>query len=59
MEKLDIINKAISEADLLYVEGELVKPYSLENGNLFYLNLSTMENETQDISLLKVSQYEQ
>lgn len=59
MTKINTINKAISEADLLFINGTLIKPYTLEGANLFYQDLSSGENGTVDIRFTEVESYEE
>ena len=53
------INKAIEEADLLFVDDVLVKPYTLEGKKLGYNDLSTGEDCFCNIDNVEIKGYEE
>ena len=55
---LTLINKAISESDLLFVNGTLVKPYSVEGDHLFYHDISIGKDEVCSLQFAEVESYE-
>lgn len=60
MTKVDIINKAIEEADLVFLGEGLIKPYVIDDNELFYLDMVTYENKFVKLCELgEVKAYEQ
>ena len=60
MTKVNIINKAIEEADLIFLDGGLIKPYVIDDNELFYLDMVMYENKFVKLCELgEVKAYEQ
>lgn len=60
MDKQTTINKAISTEDLIFIDGTLVRPISLDKGELKYMELLEFEEYVVDIKdLEEVKPYEQ
>lgn len=65
MTKSEIINKAIAEQDLIFVDGVLVYPVSLEGKHLYYQNLTNLYNygecsgEHRNVDNVEVKSYEE
>lgn len=59
MDKQIFINKAISTEDLIFIDGTLVRPISLDKGELKYMELLEFEEYVVDIKdLEEVTPYE-
>ena len=59
MDKQVFINKAISTKDLIFIDGTLVRPISLDKGELKYMELLEFEEYVVDIKdLEEVTPYE-
>lgn len=59
MDKQVFINKAISADDLIFIDGTLVRPISLDKGELKYMELLEFEEYVVDIKdLEEVTPYE-
>ena len=59
MDKQVFINKAISTEDLIFIDGTLVRPISLDKGELKYMELLEFEEYVVDIKdLEEVTPYE-
>lgn len=59
MTNSDKANKAIEECDLLFVDGVLVRPFSLDKKLLSYQELSFLETCTCNIDNVEVLTYEE
>ena len=58
MQDKEIINKAIEQDDLLFVDDTLVRPSLLEGDKLEYMNLNTFEYELCDLTEVEIKSYE-
>jgi len=59
-DKIILINKAISEADLLFIEDMLTRPTDFDGVNVFYREICTGEKFVADVNdLEKVQSYEE
>ena len=53
-----IINVAIEQDDLLFVDDTLVRPSLLEGNKLEYMNMSTLEYELCNLEEVEIDSYE-
>lgn len=57
---IDIINKAIEESDLLFLDNELIKPYTFDGEILSYRNLVSDEDMVVNVECdVKIVSYEE
>lgn len=57
--KIYFINKAISTGDLISIDGTIIRPISLEDGELSYMDMTELNEYVVDIGdLEKVEEYE-
>lgn len=57
--KTDIINLAMEDDDLIYVDELLVRPQAIHNNQLEYMNLMTLQYEFCDLNEVEIRKYDE